>query len=91
MELKDDIKKAVSILSAYMSRHRGGFHIPSSTDRTVASRSQFLFSKPLKFTPRRSLLPIMSMVLLSLQKKGEKHNGPRRDTKGSCGRDVRRR
>lgn len=39
-----------------------GFHLPITTDRTVAIRSQFFLSKPLKFTPRRSLLPIMSVL-----------------------------
>ncbi len=53
-----------------------GFHIPSSTDKTVAIRSQFLLSKPLKFTPRRSLLPIMSPVLLFPPKKGETTMAP---------------
>ena len=76
------------ILSAYMNGHEGGFHIPSSTDITVAIRSQFLLSKPLKFTPRRSLFPIMSMVLLFIQTR-RNNNGPRGDTKDSCGRDVR--
>lgn len=50
-----------------------GFHIPSTTEITVAIRSQFFFSKPLKFTPRRSFLPIMSMVFaFSPKKKGLK-------------------
>lgn len=71
-----------------MKGHEGGFHIPSSTDITVAIRSQFLLSKPLKFTPRRSLFPIMSMVLLFIQT-GRNNNGSRGDTKDSCGRDVR--
>lgn len=39
-----------------------GFHLPITTARTVAIRSQFFFSKPLKFTPRRSLWPIMSVL-----------------------------
>lgn len=38
------------------------WHLPSSTDDTVATRSQFLFNKPLQCAPRPPALPITSMA-----------------------------
>lgn len=42
-------------------RTETSWHLPSSTDNTVAIRSQFLFNKPLKCAPRPPALPIPSM------------------------------
>lgn len=66
-----------------------GFHVPSSTATIVAISSQFLFNKPLKFIPRRSLLLIMSAVLLFLQtnkKESEKRQMETQQTR--AGLDV---
>lgn len=45
-------------------------HLPSSTDNTVAIRSQFLFNKPRKCAPRPPALPITSMSAV-LGRRGE--------------------
>lgn len=69
-----------------------GFHIPSTTDKIVAIRSQFLFSEALKFTPRRSLLPIISIFCCCfppLPPKGRNNNDPCGDTKDCCSLNVR--
>lgn len=51
----DSKKRGASLQKANMSRH-----VPSSTEETVAIRSQFLFSKPLRCTPRPAALTSMS-------------------------------
>lgn len=48
--------------SGFYAQTSMGFYLPITTDTTVAISSQFFLSKPLKFTPRRSLLPIMSVL-----------------------------
>lgn len=45
-------------------------HLPSSTDNTVAIRSQFLFNKPRKCAPRPPALPITSMSALLARRGG---------------------
>lgn len=60
----------------------GSWHLPSSTDNTVAIKSQFLLNKPLKCAPRPSALRITSMANC-LGRRGEErrdwYNGSRAD------------